>query len=418
MVVRAIRSILGRRSRVAHLAAEAARYREWFESAMVMIDNVPLGISWSDPTRDHAVTYINAIGYRLLAGDAPPQGQPDLRLYELFPALKAHQQDLADPRRLPLRLTVRAGGDRLGLQVNAVLNARSDFIGVMSVWRDDVGQRARLAADFQSSVARMVDGVGAMAVSLEGTARQMSERTAKASADAEAASASVSQTASGAQVVATATEHLAASINEISRQVAQSTEVARRATGHAANAEAVVAALDASARRIRDVVGLIEQIARQTNLLALNATIEAARAGDAGRGFAVVANEVKALATQTAEATGNIGAHMADVAASVEKTVESIRQMAETVNETSVIGTAIAAAVEEQGTATADIARNAQIMAKAANGLSQTLRRLATGSADTSNGAALVLDSANALQRESTTLNHEVDQFLRNMLAA
>ncbi len=64
------------------------------------------------------------------------------------------------------------------------------------------------------------------------------------------------------------------------------------------------------------MVDLISTIAGQTNLLALNATIEAARAGDAGREFAVVANEVKALAGQTAKATGEISQHIAAVQSS------------------------------------------------------------------------------------------------------
>jgi methyl-accepting chemotaxis protein len=73
-------------------------------------------------------------------------------------------------------------------------------------------------------------------------------------------------------------------------------------------ADARLTDLTPAAARIGDVVQLISSVAAQTNLLALNATIEAARAGEAGRGFAVVAQEVKALASQTAKATEEVGA--------------------------------------------------------------------------------------------------------------
>jgi methyl-accepting chemotaxis protein len=82
--------------------------------------------------------------------------------------------------------------------------------------------------------------------------------------------------------------------------------------------------LATEAERIGDVVSLIAEIAAKTNLLALNATIEAARAGEAGRGFSVVASEVKALATQTAQATEQITAEVQAMQASTTSSVATI----------------------------------------------------------------------------------------------
>ena len=102
-------------------------------------------------------------------------------------------------------------------------------------------------------------------------------------------------------------KQLIASVGEISRQVQESTRIAREAVAQAEITDSRIAELTRAAGRIGDVVKLITAIAEQTNLLALNATIEAARAGESGKGFAVVAQEVKALAAQTAKATSEIG---------------------------------------------------------------------------------------------------------------
>jgi methyl-accepting chemotaxis protein len=106
------------------------------------------------------------------------------------------------------------------------------------------------------------------------------------------------------QSVASASEELSTSVSEISRQVQESARMANEAVEQARITNEQVGELSRSAGRIGDVVELINTIAGQTNLLALNETIEAARAEEAGRGFAVVASEVKALAEQTAKATG------------------------------------------------------------------------------------------------------------------
>src|SRR6202035_5184724 len=97
------------------------------------------------------------------------------------------------------------------------------------------------------------------------------------------------------------------------------------------------------AEKIGHVVGLITTIAGQTNLLALNATIEAARAGDAGKGFAVVASEVKNLANQTAKATEEVGAQIAQIQSATKEAVAAIRGIAGTIEAVSSISMSIAA---------------------------------------------------------------------------
>ena len=104
---------------------------------------------------------------------------------------------------------------------------------------------------------------------------------------------------------------MTSSVNEISRQVQESSAIAGEAVQQAQQTDARINELSQAAGRIGDVVKLITAIAEQTNLLALNATIEAARAGEAGRGFAVVASRGQALASQTAKATEEIGTQIA-----------------------------------------------------------------------------------------------------------
>jgi uncharacterized protein YoxC len=162
-----------------------------------------------------------------------------------------------------------------------------------------------------------------------------------------------------------------------------------------------VGELSKAAGRIGDVVELINTIAGQTNLLALNATIEAARAGQAGRGFAVVASEVKALAEQTAKATGEIDQQISGIQTATQESVAAIKDISGTIEKLSEIASSIAAAVEEQGAATKEISRNVQRAAEGTTQVSTNIGDLQRDASETGSACSRLLAAAQSLSGDS-----------------
>ena len=177
-------------------------------------------------------------------------------------------------------------------------------------------------------------------------------------------------------------------------------------------------ALAAGAQQIEHVAKLISDIAAQTNLLALNATIEAARAGEAGRGFAVVAVEVKSLASQTAEATKEIGTRIAQIQGATREAVDAIQGITATIEEVSAIATTIGSAIEEQGAATAEIARNVSQTAQATQAVTTNIGGVSTAANETGGAAGLLLTAASNLSKQAEQLAGEVNIFLAGVRAA
>jgi methyl-accepting chemotaxis protein len=276
----------------------------------------------------------------------------------------------------------------------------------------------RMADTFEAAVGEIVETVSSASTELEASASTLTSTAARAQELTTVVAAASEEASTNVQSVASATEELSSSITEISRQVQESARVASEAVGQARTTTERVSELSKAAARIGDVVELINTIAGQTNLLALNATIEAARAGEAGRGFAVVASEVKALAEQTAKATGEIGQQIANIQSATEHSVGAIKDISGTIEKLSEISSTIAAAVEEQGAATQEISRNVQQAAEGTHQVSSNITDVQRGASETGSASSQVLAAAQSLSGDSNRLKLEVGKFLETVRAA
>lgn len=272
--------------------------------------------------------------------------------------------------------------------------------------------------EFEAMIGDLVGSLASSSMELKAAADSLTataETTGKRSSEAAAASEDVS---SKVQSAASATGQMAASIQSIGTKVQESSRIALNAVQQAQNTDKNIAELSKSAGHIGDVIKLISAIAEQTNLLALNATIEAARAGEAGRGFSVVASEVKALASQTAKATEEIGSQVADMQAATNACVGTVRDIGATINMISEISTSITTAVEEQTVSTRETDRSLQQAAQQSDAAARSIGDVSRGARDTDLASTRLLKSAHSLSEESSNLKRAVDKFLTDVRAA
>jgi methyl-accepting chemotaxis protein len=218
---------------------------------------------------------------------------------------------------------------------------------------------------------------------------------------------------------------MSSSINEVAKNCQKESQIAADASREARSTKEQIERLGSASKEIGKVIDVINHIADQTNLLALNAKIEAASAGEAGKGFAVVANEVKELAKQTAQATGEIARQVEEMQTSTDSAVKAVERITTVIDEVNTISQTIVSAVEEQSATVNEIAKNIGGASSAATKIAKNVGESAKGLSEVSsniqgvNGAARntaegmnqIKTSANDLAKLASGLRKLVDQF-------
>jgi methyl-accepting chemotaxis protein len=341
---------------------------------------------------------------------------------------KSRMQRIADGS-LDQAVEETGRGDEIGRMAETLEVLRQTALTARALEAEQVATKQRAEGDkrqaligladrFDTSVGRLVGLMASGSTELETTAKSMTGTAERTNQRATVVGSAATEASTRVQTVAAAAEELSSSITEISRQVAQSAAITQRAVESARQTDTTVRALADGAKQIEHVAELISSIAGQTNLLALNATIEAARAGEAGRGFAVVAAEVKSLASQTAEATKEIGTRITQIQSATKEAVEAIQGITATIEEVSTIATTIGSAIEEQGAATAEIARNVTQTAQATKDVTTNIGGVSAAANETGSAAGLVLTAASNLSKQAEQLSGEVNTFLAGVRAA
>ncbi len=320
--------------------------------------------------------------------------------------------------------------DEIGAMAKAVEQFKTKAVerAQIQATEDEKQQRAAKAAreaEIRTFADHFEAAIGKIALNVSSASRglETAANTLMSNADATkqlsgAVAGASTEAFSNVQSVAAATEQLARSVLDISARVQESSRIAESAVAQAAQTDNRIVALSNAATSVSHVVDLITDIAEQTNLLALNATIEAARAGDAGRGFAVVAAEVKSLATQTAQATGQVSTQIAEMQTATRDSVSAIKEIGTIIAQIAQIASSAAHAIEEQQMATEHIAQSIAGARQSTSDVASNLGDVNAAAGETGAASSQVYTLAQSLASEGSKLKTEVEKFLSTVRAA
>jgi methyl-accepting chemotaxis protein len=192
--------------------------------------------------------------------------------------------------------------------------------------RDELGELSDALDRMREAFAKMIGDIRNTSESVSAASSQIAQGNADLSNRTEQQASNLQQTAASMEQLSSTVKNNANTARQANQLAASASEVAARGGQAVGQVVSTMGEIQASSRKIAEIIGVIDGIAFQTNILALNAAVEAARAGEQGRGFAVVAGEVRNLAQRSAQAAREIKQLISD---SVQKVDSGSRQVTE-----------------------------------------------------------------------------------------
>ncbi len=269
---------------------------------------------------------------------------------------------------------------------------------------DEIGRIANSVASMAEKIRETISNIKRSAHEVTNASAEISTSTTDLSQRTEEQAASLEETSASMEEISSTVKTNAENARKASDSAANTQKVADRGGEVVAQAVQAMAKIEESSRKISDIIGVIDEIARQTNLLALNAAVEAARAGEAGRGFAVVASEVRSLAQRSSQAAKDIkdlitnsNSQVIDGVELVNRAGASLGEIVESIKSVAYIISDIASASNEQST-----------------GIEQINKALTQMDEVTQQNSALVEENAataKALEDQAKSMGQQVDFF-------